>query len=165
MKMTSCKEGLVEGNMDLPKKEFAKLDTKLLEFQELFEKLFIKMKKQNDFFPKTKYNLGDGHILILTYLYRVKKCTVSDITKHLGITSGGGTVLTDTLLKHDLINRFRSIEDRRLVELTLTNEGKSIVDQIVKKRSTSFVELLQDLDETDIDQALNIFRKLNNKFK
>ncbi|UPO90342.1 MarR family transcriptional regulator [Niallia sp. Man26] len=138
---------------------------KLKEFQELFENIFSKTKTQHNFFPKTEYNLSDGHILILTYLYRIKTCTASDITKYLGITSGGGTVLTDTLLKHDLINRQRSASDRRVVELTLTPEGKKIVDRIIESRATAFVELLQDLEETEIDQMLNVFRKLNKKLK
>ena len=138
---------------------------KLKEFQGLFENIFSKTKTQHNFFPKTKYNLSDGHILILTYLYRVKTCTASDITKYLGITSGGGTVLTDTLLRHNLINRFRLEEDRRVVQLSLTTEGKEIVDQIIENRARAFVELLHDLEETEIDQMLSVFRKLNKKLK
>ncbi|WP_175618708.1 MarR family winged helix-turn-helix transcriptional regulator [Oceanobacillus kimchii] len=136
---------------------------KLKEFQDLFEDIFSKTKTQHNFFPKTKYNLSDGHILILTYLYRVKTCTASDITKYLGITSGGGTVLTDTLLRHNLINRLRLEEDRRVVQLSLTTEGKEIVDQIIENRATAFVKLLHDLEETEIDQMLSVFRKLNKK--
>lgn len=138
---------------------------KLREFQDLFENIFSKTKTQHNFFPKTKYNLSDGHILVLTYLYRVKTCTASDITKYLGITSGGGTVLTDTLLRHNLINRLRLEEDRRVVQLSLTTEGKEVVDQIFENRATSFVKLLHDLDETEIDQMLSVFRKLNNQLK
>ncbi|MCY9007374.1 MarR family winged helix-turn-helix transcriptional regulator [Peribacillus frigoritolerans] len=138
---------------------------KLKEFQDLFENIFSKTKTQHNFFPKTKYNLSDGHILILTYLYRVKTCTASDITKYLGITSGGGTVLTDTLLRHNLINRLRLEEDRRVVQLSLSGEGKEIVDQIIENRATAFVKLLHDLEETEIDQMLSVFRKLNKKLK
>jgi len=138
---------------------------KLKEFQDLFENIFSKTKTQHNFFPKTKYNLSDGHILILTYLYRVKTCTASDVTKYLGITSGGGTVLTDTLLRHNLINRLRLEEDRRVVQLSLSTEGKEIVDQIIQNRATAFVKLLHDLEETEIDQILSVFRKLNNKLK
>lgn len=136
---------------------------KLEEFQELFENVFSKTKNQHNFFPKTDYNLSDGHVLILTYLYRVKTCTASDIVKYLGITSGGGTVLTATLLSKNLINRLRSEEDKRVVQLSLTPEGSKIVDQIIKSRATAFVDLLHDLDETEIDQMLSVFRKLNKK--
>lgn len=149
-----------EENIDLDQRYI-----KLKEFQDLFENIFSKTKTQHNFFPKTKYNLSDGHILILTYLYRVKTCTASDITKYLGITSGGGTVLTDTLLRHNLINRLRLEEDRRVVQLSLSGEGKEIVDQIIENRATAFVKLLHDLEETEIDQMLSVFRKLNKKLK
>lgn len=138
---------------------------KLKEFQDLFEVVFSNMKRQHDFFPKTKYNLADGHILILRYLYQVEICKASDITKYLGITSGGGTVLTETLLKHHLINRFRSETDKRIVHFSLTREGQEIVEQIIQQRAASFVELFQDLEELEIDQMLSVFRKLSTKLK
>lgn len=136
---------------------------KLEEFQVLFENVFSKIKTQHNFFPKTDYNLSDSHILILTYLYRVQTCTASDIVKYLGITSGGGTVLTATLLSKNLINRHRSEEDKRVFQLSLTTEGKKIVNQIIKSRATAFVDLLHDLEETEINQMLNVFRKLDKK--
>lgn len=138
---------------------------KLKEFQELFENIFSTIKTKTNFFPKTKYNLSGGHILILTYLYRVKTCTASDIAKKLGVTSGGVTVLTDILLKHHLINRQRLEEDRRVVQLSLTAEGMAIVTQIIEDRTNTFVELLHDLEETEIDQMLSVFHKLNKKMK
>lgn len=138
---------------------------KLEEFQELFENVFSKTKTQHDFFPKTDYQLSDGHILILTYLYRIKTCTASDVARYLGVTSGGGTVLTNTLLGKNLIVRNRSEEDRRVIQLSLTAEGKAVVDEIIKSRATAFVELLHDLEEQEIDQMVNVFRKLNMQLK
>lgn len=52
--------------MDSFKNNFEEQNMKLKEFQGLFENIFIYMKKQEDFFPKTPYNLSDSHILILT---------------------------------------------------------------------------------------------------
>ncbi|MEI4529262.1 MarR family winged helix-turn-helix transcriptional regulator [Priestia megaterium] len=135
---------------------------KLEEFQEIFETIFRKLKKQNEFFPKTKYKLADGHILILMYISKKKTCTVSDITSYLGITSGGGTVLTDVLLKHNLIIRTRSEADRRVVELSLTKEGESIVEQIIKQRAKMFTQLFQGIEEEDIQKVISIFYKLND---
>lgn len=135
---------------------------KLEEFQEIFETVFRKLKRQNEFFPKTKYKLADSHILILVYLSKKKMCTVSDITSYLGITSGGGTVLTDTLLKHNLITRTRSEADRRVVQLSLTKEGESIVEQIIKQKAKMFTQLFDDIEEDDIEKIISIFSKLDD---
>ncbi|MDF2013316.1 MarR family winged helix-turn-helix transcriptional regulator [Priestia megaterium] len=135
---------------------------KLEEFQGIFETVFRKLKRQNEFFPKTKYKLADGHILILMYLFKKKMCTVSDITSYLGITSGGGTVLTDALLKHNLITRTRSEADRRVVQLSLTKEGESIVEQIIKQRAKMFTQLFDGIEEDDIEKIISIFYKLDD---
>ncbi|WP_285767075.1 MarR family transcriptional regulator [Peribacillus sp. SI8-4] len=135
---------------------------KLEEFQEIFETVFRKLKRQNEFFPKTKYKLADGHIFCLVYLSKKKTCTVSDITANLGITSGGGTVLTNTLLKHNLITRTRSEADRRVVLLSLTKEGENIVEQIIKQKAKMFTELFDDIEEDDIEKVINIFSKLDD---
>ncbi|MDY0943862.1 MarR family transcriptional regulator [Priestia megaterium] len=135
---------------------------KLEEFQEIFETVFRKLKRQNELFPKTKYKLADGHILILMYLSRKKVCTVSDITSYLGITSGGGTVLTDALLKHNLITRTRSETDRRVVQLSLTKEGESIVEQIIKQRAEKFTQLFDGMEEDDVQKIISIFYKLDD---
>ncbi|MBE0344370.1 hypothetical protein E4V51_32370 [Paenibacillus sp. 28ISP30-2] len=99
------------------------------------------------------------------YLFQVEICKASDITKYLGITSGGGTVLNETLLKHNLINRFRSETDKRIVQFSLTSEGLKVVEDIIQHRAASFVELFQDLEEPEIDQMLSVFRKLSTKLK
>lgn len=148
--------------MSTYEENFEEHNIKLKEFQGLFENIFIYMKKHEDFFPKTAYNLSGSHILILTYLNKVGNCTVSDITNHLGITSGGGTVLTNNLLKHNLIDCYRSKRDRRVVLLSLTSEGEEIVKQIINERSTNFVKMFKNLDDAEIDQILNIFRKLSD---
>jgi MarR family transcriptional regulator, organic hydroperoxide resistance regulator len=135
---------------------------KLEEFQEVFETVFRKLKKQNEFFPKTKYKLSDGHILVLMYLSKKETSTVSDITSYLGITSGGGTVLTDALLKHNLITRTRSETDRRVIQLSLTKEGKNIVEQIIKQRTKMFVQLFDGIEQEDIQKIINIFYKLDD---
>jgi MarR family transcriptional regulator, organic hydroperoxide resistance regulator len=137
----------------------------LEEFQEIFEMVFRKLKRQNELFPKTKYKLADGHVLILMYLYRKKTCTVSDITSYLGITSGGGTVLTDALLKNNLITRTRSEADRRVVQLSLTKEGENIVEQIIKQRSNMLTHLFEGIEENDIQKMISIFYKLNDTLK
>ncbi|MFP7486778.1 hypothetical protein SFC65_21665 [Priestia filamentosa] len=137
-------------------------EQKLAEFQDVFQNVFRKLKKQNDLFPKTKYNLADGHILILLYLSKKGRCTASEVTTYLGITSGGGTVLTSTLFKHHLIDRVRLESDRRVIQLSLTEEGKKVVNEVIKQRAEAFIELFRDMKDEEIDQVTNVFKKLDN---
>lgn len=137
------------------------LNYKLAEFQDVFESVFLKLKKKDNSFPQTEYKLASGHILILVHVFNKTTCTASDIASFLGITSGGVTGLTDTLLKNNLINRTRLESDRRVVQISLTNEGKEIVEQIAEEKAKMFTQLFQNMDEKEIEEIVRIFKKLN----
>ena len=137
----------------------------LEDFQEIFETVFRKLKKSDEIFPTTGYKLADGHVLILMYLYKKKICTVSDVTSYLGITSGGGTVLTDSLIKKNLIIRTKSENDRRVVNLSLSKEGEEIIEQIIKQRSNTLISVFKDIEEKDIQKMIDIFYKVNDALK
>lgn len=138
---------------------------KLEKFQELFQDVFTKMKTKQNFYPKTPYKLSSGHIMILTKLQQVKKCRASDITKYLGITSGGCTVLTDNLLEHGLIEKKKSTIDKRIVELTLTEQGEEVATSIIQNRVNGFIQLLDDLNDEELTQMIAIFTKLQHQFE
>lgn len=138
------------------------MNNKLAEFQDVFESVFQKVKKQNEFFPETEYKLASGHMLILVHIFNKTTCTASDISSFLGITSGGVTGLTDKLLKNNLITRRRLESDRRVVQLSLTNEGKKIVKQITEERAKVFTQLLKGMNEKELDEIVHIFNKLNS---
>ncbi|MBD2868834.1 MarR family winged helix-turn-helix transcriptional regulator [Paenibacillus arenilitoris] len=131
------------------------------EFQDIFESVFRKLKKGNEFFPKTDYKLAAGHMFILLHLYKKGSCTASDISSYLGITSAGVTGLTDTLEKNNLINRNRSENDRRVVHLSLTNKGEKLVEQVMSARVNLFVQVFKDFEEKEIEQITNVFKKLD----
>lgn len=151
--------------MDSHNKDASNKQKLLVDFQEIFEIVFRKLKKQNEFFPQTEYKLASGHMLILLHLFNKSTCIASDISSFLGITSGGVTGLTDTLIKNNLIKRTRLEDDRRVVQLSLTGEGQKIVEQLIEKRAEVFIQLFKDLDEKEIEQILHIFQKLNRVLK
>ncbi|MDR3099209.1 MAG: MarR family transcriptional regulator, partial [Paraburkholderia sp.] len=56
--------------------------------------------------------------------------TPFELSKLLGIDTGLMTRLLDKLEDKGLVERTRSIEDRRVVNLTLTKEGAAVAAQI-----------------------------------
>jgi MarR family 2-MHQ and catechol resistance regulon transcriptional repressor len=71
-------------------------------------------------------------------------------------------VLTSTLFKHHLIDRVRLESDRRVIQLSLTEEGKKVVNEVIKQRAEAFIELFRDMKNEEIDQVTNVFKKLDN---
>ncbi|OPA80449.1 hypothetical protein BVG16_06885 [Paenibacillus selenitireducens] len=70
-------------------------------------------------------HLGAGSMYVLNTLYQKGVCRASDIAHSLEVTSGAVTGLTDKLLYMGLIHRERSEEDRRVVLLSLSEQGRA----------------------------------------
>lgn len=59
---------------------------------------------------------------------------VVDVSGELGIDPSTGTRLCDRLVRKGLVRRQRSTSDRRVVRVTLTPAGRSLVDQVTVRR-------------------------------
>ncbi|MGD6932760.1 MAG: MarR family winged helix-turn-helix transcriptional regulator [Candidatus Bathyarchaeia archaeon] len=64
----------------------------------------------------------------LTYIDHNPEASLSNVSTHLGIALPSTSKLVDELVKKELITRQDHPEDRRRVQLTLTNKGLSILD-------------------------------------
>lgn len=135
----------------------AQVDT----FQRLFQSVFVKMKAKHPFFSDNAYDLSNGHLMMLLYLHREKVATASDLASHLGITSGGCTVLTSTLVSHGLIDKRRAAHDGRVTEITLTEAGEGVVDSLIRQRVRGFVDLFEDVSDEELAQMVAIFKKVD----
>ncbi|WP_168122562.1 MarR family transcriptional regulator [Paenibacillus sp. HB172176] len=106
------------------------------------------------------YNLTGGHLFVLMQLGKEQSCKVSDVVGMLGITSGAATGLTDKLVTLGLIERNRPEDDRRVVQLSLTDKGRETVMLIRKQRMEWFKNLFGQLDEERIDQIKDAFQQM-----
>lgn len=59
---------------------------------------------------------------------------VVDVSGELGIDPSTGTRLCDRLVRKGLVRRQRSTTDRRVVRVTLTSDGRSLVDRVTASR-------------------------------
>lgn len=134
-------------------------EAKLAELQLLMERWFQRAKNRMKTL-ENPFNLANGHIFVLMHLYRVGTCKVNDAARMLGITSGAATGLTDKLVTLGLVARTRQEEDRRVVKLSLTAQGKETVEQTWKQRREWFTSIVGRLDDSQIDIVLNAFTLL-----
>jgi DNA-binding MarR family transcriptional regulator len=65
------------------------------------------------------------------FMLAVGKCwTAADIAREYGIDASAVTRLIDRLEKRGLLSRVRSEEDRRVVRLELTDDGRATAEKI-----------------------------------
>ena len=106
---------------------------------------------------------------VLNYLFDGNR-TMSEVSKHLNLDSSAVSTLVDRMFKKGLIQRLRSDEDRRIVMIGLTEDGKSLKTELDDKFAL-FMEVsaqgISDEDQCTIKNIVTNIKanhdKLNNK--
>ena len=86
--------------------------------------------------------------------------TVKDAAKALGITSSAATQLVDGLSASGYLLRKTSVEDRRVVALTLSKKSKNQVEKMKKRALQKFLKIFEALNDREFDQYFKLNKKL-----
>lgn len=121
------------------------------------------VKKDNLIFTKwcKKYNIlyMDAHLLV-----SIHECEgTSEPTKlseELLIPKQSVTSMLDKLEKKGYILRIHSEKDRRKINISLTENGKKIVDTIQSVFKMTEEEVLKHIDKSEIEAMLNTYKKI-----
>ena len=97
---------------------------------------------------------------ILLSLRQDVATTPFELSKHLGIDTGLMTRMLDKLETKGLLERSRSIEDRRVVNLKLTKTGEGVAEQLPRIAPTVLNARLRKFTKTEFEEL----RRLLNKF-
>ena len=84
---------------------------------------------------KKEAGLSMSQLSTLFRLYHAEECGVSDIGKKLGITNAAASQMVDKLVDEGLLERADDPDDRRAKIITLTAEGRALIQgSIVSRR-------------------------------
>ncbi|MBI1334869.1 MAG: MarR family transcriptional regulator [Armatimonadetes bacterium] len=79
-----------------------------------------------------------------------------DIAKYLLQSGGNITLVVDNLERDGLAQRVRSVEDRRIVLVTLTKKGEELFDKIYPGHLDRIREAMGPLDVTRLEELLSL---------
>ena len=85
---------------------------------------------------------------------------MSDLKEKLFITGAGATGIADHLVKKGLAKRSRSDQDRRIVNIEITDRGKNIIERVLRQRRDYLASILRRIgaDKKDLlIKGLEIF--------
>ncbi|MFJ2042098.1 MarR family transcriptional regulator [Paenibacillus marchantiae] len=108
-----------------------------------------------------KLNPTKSHILGM--ILREERCMAVDVARQLSLSSGATTIVLNQLESEGLIQRVRSEEDRRIVWLSLTEDGKQLARTLIYNRGRMTWELLQALTEEEQLQMFGMLKKIELK--
>ncbi|MCG3209802.1 MAG: hypothetical protein FOGNACKC_03429 [Anaerolineae bacterium] len=129
------------------------LSAALREWAELFMR-----RSMRDFIHFIKANgLSTTQLNTLMRLYHHDSCPMSDIGDHLGITNAATSQMVQRLVEQGLLARAEDPTDRRVKQLTLTAEGRALIDRAIEARRLWLEDLTSALPP---DQQANIITAL-----
>lgn len=101
--------------------------------------------------------LSTSQVNALMRLYHSGACAVSEIGDHVGITNAAASQMINPLVLMGLVKRTEKLGDRRVKQLTLTSQGRTLVDKGVEARShwmEELTEVLSEAQQAEICSAL-----------
>lgn len=122
-------------------------------FEQNIRKLTALISQQD--FPLTKHQF-----YIMNTLSKGDKHTVGELAEQMFVNPSAITNMMDRLIKTNYIERYRYENDRRVVYIKLTEEGRQIVTDMKKKRKVFFQTYLSVLSQQEIDELISISEKL-----
>ncbi|MEY8001118.1 MarR family winged helix-turn-helix transcriptional regulator [Clostridium sp. Mt-5] len=112
-------------------------------FHEKFLRQFPKESRQ---YPGIKKN----HIMIIGFLYQNKILTATQISKMLNMEKGSLTTLIDQLEEFGLVIRCEDVNDRRKTLISLTDAGKSEMEDIMRNSIQCINKILSNTKSDEL---------------
>ena len=88
------------------------------------------------------------------------RMTVSEVAEKLSVSLSAITALVDRLVQAGLVVRGRDEQDRRLVWLEATDQGREILGKCIESRRQVAVKYFGVLTEADLQKLLEIYEKV-----
>lgn len=104
-----------------------------------------------------EFNLSFPQYKMLCILDVTGTRTVSQLAEALGITSAAITGITDRLVTEGFAIRERGENDRRVVNISITDQGKEIISQVTERQKEMLEGIFDQLQEEDLQHLRRIF--------
>ena len=109
-------------------------------------------------------DLSLQEIKAIEFLGRVGPSKMKTLSDYLRLAVSSTTALVDNLEAKGAVKRERSVEDRRVIMLELTEEGLRDYQVTLNAYKQFCREILLVLNEEEQDRLLEIFNKMHNEY-
>ncbi|MCK5812440.1 MAG: MarR family transcriptional regulator [Clostridiales bacterium] len=108
-------------------------------------------------------NYSHSQINLILHLNGNKKRPINLLSKIVQIQKSNMTTLIDSLEKENIVSRSRDLNDKRVIHLNLTTKGIIIKKQLLEEYQQHLNEILKDVTEEELDQAIASLLALKEK--
>ena len=110
-----------------------------------------------------RYNLTVSQFGVIEALYHLGPLQPGELAAKILKSSGNMTTVIDNLEKRGLVHRHRRDDDRRRVDILLSDEGKRVVAEMLPDHVTGIVAAFKVLSEEEQLQLQSLCKKLGRQ--
>ena len=110
----------------------------------------------------SKWKLGITEFFVLETLYIKGSQTIQQIAGNVFVSSGSMTYVIDKLEKRGIVYRNPCPNDRRVIHIEFTPEGRSFMDEIMAKHKENLEDIFQVLKPEEAVNLINMLSKVEN---
>jgi DNA-binding MarR family transcriptional regulator len=111
-----------------------------------------------------------NHYLTLKILENGEMLAMSEIRNLIGINKKNMTYLTDKLVQNGSIKRVSDMNDRRVINIVITDKGKEYLSEWQKIKTKEIIKIFSSFDDEElkkfyysIETIKNLFSKIRSK--
>ncbi|MGV3489642.1 MAG: MarR family winged helix-turn-helix transcriptional regulator [Tuberibacillus sp.] len=106
------------------------------------------------------FNLSGPQLHLLNLLESNGHIRMSDLSEELGISQSAATALADRMIKGNYISRARSEDDRRVVKLVITDEGRKLLETFSASRDQALEKFISKLTPEEKAEFVRLCQKM-----
>ncbi|AZB44866.1 MarR family transcriptional regulator [Bacillus sp. FJAT-42376] len=102
-----------------------------------------------------------NEFFILRALHSGGASKASELSKVLDVSASHITSMADSLVEKGYIDRIRADSDRRMVNISITEEGEKKLHELEKRKTDYLFERFENLDAEELQLLVHLFKKLD----
>lgn len=128
----------------------------------------VLMKSSKSIMDLVKKDISDhgmrtSDFTVLEALYHKGRQTIREISEAVLINTGSITYVIDKLEKKGYIERSYCKEDRRVVYIQITDNGKELMDQIFPKHQRMIEKVFEEVTDEEKEIVIDVLKRVGKK--
>lgn len=139
------------------------IEQHIVEFRNLFVQLFKKMVKNSSASVGIKFS--PSQMRALSAFHEDRAYRMGELSKIAQVTMPFMTEMVDGLVAEGILERVRDEEDRRVVKVKLSDDGRKIHTDFVRTRAQEMGSIFAKLDKKDQIELLSSLQNMSEILK
>ena len=113
----------------------------------------------------SNYTITPPQFVALQWLFEDGDMTIGELSNKMFLAFSTTTDLVDRMEKNELVQRVKDPNDRRVVRIHLLEEGKRLIDEVIKKRQAYLQEVLSEYTTEEMEELKKNFMRLHQEMR